>query len=190
MADKKIPSPMGRLVEDLTCRFDRQLRRKTARHTRSAAETDDVVQETYRRLLELKCDPALIRNPLGLVNFVASQVAGQRAESAAGSPVEFDSSSAEKALDDRARLDSRNDPAEIEQQEQALRRRLARLRSAHRKVFLLKELEGHSNAEIASLLQIPEHQVKRYLFEANRKLKALRSARGNLRSLHRKPKKG
>jgi RNA polymerase sigma factor (sigma-70 family) len=139
---------------------------------RSEHDARDVVQEIYLRLLRLG-KGELVRDPHAYVYFVATQVLAQFRMKAKLSPLTYDS--ALLANHDRNPAEPGSDLvagrwlalAEVEEL-------LSNLSPTHRKVFLLRKIDGLSWSEIAEKLKISAHTVKKYLCEANARISVMR----------------
>lgn len=139
---------------------------------RNEQDAKDVVQEIYLRLLRLGSGE-LIRDPHAYVYFVASQVLAQFRMRANLNPLVYDSAlmlhrDAELAGTSRDPVaDSWLTLSEAE----AL---LDALPATHRKVFMLRKLDGLSWIQIGQKLGISVHTVKKYLYEANARISIMR----------------
>ena len=181
---------MTRWLESRACSIHESLRKALRRRATSAADTDDIVQEVYWRLLQRESDPDLIRDPLAYLYSVGCQVRKERAADTVEDIVCYDSSIAEKAAESSEERRSAEDPAAVHLRAVEGRDRLARLSRAHRAVFVLREKYGYTYAEIAVRLDMPKSKVKRYLVESNRKLRELALRRPKPGPLLGEPGKG
>lgn len=132
-------------------------------------DAKDVVQEIYLRLLRLG-QGELVRDPHAYVYFVASQVLAQFRMRAKHSPLVYDSALLQ-ASDSHGAQDGVADRwlslAEVEEL-------LDALPAMHRRVFVMRKLDGLSWAQIAEALDISVHTVKKYLCEANARISVMR----------------
>lgn len=144
--------------------YGQRLRRfVSARLRNAAADTPDLVQEIYLRLLRID-DHEAIRNPQAYVFTVASHVIHQHALRQSTtldsvSPVDFE-----------ARLpDSQTDPAaevEMEQAFEALGRSLQQQSPKAYATLILSRCEGLPLKQIGERLGVSRDQVKKYLARA------------------------
>jgi RNA polymerase sigma factor (sigma-70 family) len=148
--------------------FEGVLRACLYRHTRSEAEVEDLLQETYARLLAAAAAdtpevPSVRAFALGIARTVAREWLRERQIV----PVEL-----------AAELETLEVSDQDGQVEEIVRRRqeLARLLSAIqslpescRQVFTLRKVYGYSPAQIASRLGIPDDQVGEQLTHALRR---------------------
>jgi RNA polymerase sigma-70 factor (ECF subfamily) len=135
-------------------------------------DAKDVVQEIYLRLLRLG-QGELVRDPHAYVYFVANQVLAQFRMRAKHSPLVYDSALLrhwDRHPDEIARdgvADRWMALAEVEEL-------LGELPQVHRKVFMMRKVDGLSWTQIAEKLQISAHTVKKYLCEANARISVTR----------------
>lgn len=140
---------------------------------RNDEDAKDVAQEVYLRLLRLG-KGELVRQPHAYVYFVANQVIAQFRMRSNTSPVRFDSELVQHHDDHPIPDDLQRDgvidhllpQSEIEWL-------IASLPLTHRKVFLLRILNGLSWLQIAERLNLSVNTVKKYLCEANARISVM-----------------
>lgn len=131
-------------------------------------DAKDVVQEIYLRLLRLG-QGELVRNPHAYVYFVASQVLTQFRMRARENPVMYDS----QFLRNYDRHPANPGPDGVAERWLALaevEELLAALPPMHRRIFMMRKIDGLSWTQIAEALKISVHTVKKYLCEANARI--------------------
>ncbi len=140
-------------------------------------DIDDLVQESYLRLLRLR-EQGRIRSPRGLLFTVARNAAHdlfRRRGRAATSPIT--ENGAERVLDETpgtAEVVSRGQEIEL------LAEAIEALPERCRAVFLLRQFENLSQREIAKKLGIAEHTVESQLTKALRRCEDYFAAHGAL----------
>lgn len=145
------------VVLDWRQRWNRRLLQFLRRRARSAADIEDVAQETYMRLLRAR-DLSSVQNPEAYLLRVASHVAleWRNQEPATEARVQ---------IDDEMLVDELLPELEIDALE-AQRRLDSTLNSVSpmmRAVLLLRLRDEYSSQKIAQELEISSRQVKRYL---------------------------
>jgi RNA polymerase sigma factor (sigma-70 family) len=145
--------------------YGQRLRRfVSARLRNAAADTPDIMQEVYLRLLRIE-DPEAIRNPQAYLFTVASHVLHQHAlrqSVVLGSAGPID-------IDSWPQADVQADPAaevETEQAFEELGRSLLELSPKAYATLMLNRCEGLSLKEIGERLGVSRDQVKKYLARA------------------------
>jgi RNA polymerase sigma-70 factor (ECF subfamily) len=145
--------------------YGQRLRRfVSARLRNAAADTPDLMQEVYLRLLRIN-DHEAIRNPQAYLFTVASHVLYQHAlrQSAtldSAGPIDFES---------RLHADLQADPAaevETEQVLEELARSLQKLSPKAYATLVLNRCEGLTLEQIGERLGVSRDQVKKYLARA------------------------
>jgi len=168
--------------EELVYRHDRSVLSIASRYVLSADEAKDIYQEVFLRVyrglkgFRFRSEFSTWLHRI-TVNVCLSYKASHRSYSR---PRKHD----EEADDDRQSDGDIVDPAAGPDMD-AVRSEIARrvdaalldLAPKHRMVFSLRHLEGYSLKEIAAMMDCAEGTVKRYLFDATRKM------RGQLRDL-------
>lgn len=141
----------------------RQLALKAA--TTAGADSDtaeDVAQETMLRLWQMRDDPRLY-NPEGYASTIARHLALNQQRRRSALP-----------LDERqAATQSVPSPLDLmlrREDEQWLRERIRNLPFTQHAVLRLRQVEHHSNSEIAAILGIKEASVSTLLARARRQL--------------------
>ncbi len=141
------------------------------------SDVDDLVQESYMRLLRLR-QQGQVRSPRGLLFTMARNAAHdlfRRRGTAALSPV------TEMELENV--LDDKPDSAEVVsrwQEIEVLADAIEALPERCRAVFILRQIENLSQREIAQRLGIAEHTVESQLTKGLRRCEAFFAARGIL----------
>src|SRR5262249_49362370 len=138
----------------------------------AAQDSGDIAQEVYLRLLRLE-GAELVRQPQAYVYAIASHVVSQFRMRAQAAPVVFDSEAIER-LSHHSSEDSPDELAERLDAERRVTRLLSQLPEMHRAVLVLRKRDGLSQAEIASELGLSIHTVKKYLHEAQVRVRAMR----------------
>jgi RNA polymerase sigma factor (sigma-70 family) len=140
--------------------LDRYLMRRLL----SAQRAQDLAQETYLRLLQVR-DHDLILAPQAYLFRIASNLVYELEKRERSNPVIFDSrlveDSSERTRDPRA-----TEPSEHLGVQQQLAAVLARLPPLYAAILLMKRRDGLSTSEIACQLNLSIHTVKKYLFRA------------------------
>jgi RNA polymerase sigma factor (sigma-70 family) len=142
-----------------------------SRFTRQPADVEDLVQETYGRLLSL--DDEQLRQVKSTRQFaltVARNLALDMLRRRQVIPIDLVADMAALNVFDEQGLVE--DLVSAQQELLALERAVARLPSRCRAVFILRKVYGHSQKEISQRLSISEHTVERHLVKA---LKRIRS---------------
>lgn len=145
--------------------YGRRLRRfVSARLRNAAADTPDLMQEVYLRLLRID-DHEAIRNPQAYLFTIASHVLHQHAlrQSAALDSVSLTGD------EPQLQADARTDPAaevETEQAFEELGRSLQQLSPKAYATLILSRCEGLPLKQIGERLGVSRDQVKKYLARA------------------------
>jgi len=167
-------SPFARgLAQSVFDQYHHKLHDYLLRRIRADQDTArDLAQEVYLRFLRLE-EAEAVRNPQAMMYRIASHIVHEHLLSAEENPVSFDSD----AADLQAERPHEWMHGEDELHEQVnLRKRLEELLEElpplHRLIFLLHKREGYSRDEIAEKLRISAHTVKKYLTQANARLRA------------------
>lgn len=139
------------------------------------SDIDDLVQESYRRLLRMR-DQQRMRSPRGLLFTMARNAAHdlfRRRATAAVEPItEFEYYNVLDDSPSTAELVSRAQEMEL------LADAIEALPERCRAVFILRQLENLSQREIAERLSIAEHTVESQLTKALRRCEDFFAARG------------
>jgi RNA polymerase sigma factor (sigma-70 family) len=158
------PDTKHTFVTSVERSYGQRLRRfVSARLRNAAADTPDIMQEVYLRLLRID-DPEAIRNPQAYLFTVANHVLYQHAlrQSVLGSVSPDD-------IDSRPQADVHADPAaevETEQAFEELGRSLQELSPKAYATLMLNRCEGLTLKEIGERLGVSRDQVKKYLARA------------------------
>lgn len=164
-----LPGPGStRFVTQVILAYGSELHRFLSRRLRRQEDAADIAQEVYLRLLRLPRTD-LIRKPHAYVYFIAAQIAAEHRMREKHEPLTFDSAALEQLTSEAAynRPDAAADDMDNERE---LRRLLGRLPVMHRNVLVLSRRDGFSNKEIARKLELSEHTVKKYLYEATARI--------------------
>jgi len=145
--------------------FEGVLRAYLYRYTRDNSEVEELLQETYARLLSAGCrDEPEVRSVRAFALAIARNAAFDWLRRQDLVPIEV--------IADRETLDVVDESEPIDEIVSG-HRELARLVSevqdlpeGCRQVFTLRKVYGYSQKEIASRLQIPENQVEQHLTRA------------------------
>lgn len=127
-------------------------------------EAEDVVHDTYLRVLQYGGDKGELENPRAYLYRVAANVATDR-----GAALKASNGRIEPEVDP----DSLDSPAPGPEAVIGARRRLERclaaldeLPAVYRHVFLLHRIDGLTQSQIAGTLDIPKRTVERYVAKA------------------------
>lgn len=126
-------------------------------------EADDVVQETYLRLLRMK-DTNAIRNPHAYLFKVASHVVRELGL-VENKHLDITDRLVEHS-DENTQVASPEQQTVTERQMKELQCLLDQMPDKYKAVLLLRKQQGLSHREIADKLNISTHTVKKYLFRA------------------------
>jgi RNA polymerase sigma-70 factor (ECF subfamily) len=122
-------------------------------------DVDDIVQESYLRLLRLRPEAAL-RSPKAFLFAIARNLAlDQLRRRTASGEVALEADPAAQPADENAATSEAERCREIE----LLREAIEALPGRCREIFRLRKVEGLSQAQIAERLQISEHTVSAQL---------------------------
>jgi RNA polymerase sigma factor (sigma-70 family) len=137
------------------------LRRYLTRRLPNKESAEDILQETYLRLIRAAQD-ICIRSPQAYLFRIASNIIYELAQDVRRSPITFDSSLVEHR--DQQDLDSNAtellDRLDTHQQIKAI---LAKLRPLDAAILVYRHYAGLSITEIAETLEISAHTAKKYL---------------------------
>lgn len=160
----------GRFAASVFERHQAGLMRFIVRRLCPAQDSGDLAQEVYLRLLRLE-GSEFIRKPQAYVYAIASHVISQFRLRADHERVSFDSEALEE-LAGHADLPA-DELADRLDAERRVKRMLDALPEMHRAVLVLRKRDGLSHPEIARELGISPHTVKRYLHEAQVRIRAM-----------------
>jgi len=168
--DKTARTATRKLDSTAVRRYSWALHRYLLRRVNSAAEADDLIQETFERFLRVKVSHA-IHNPLAYLFRIASHVVSDSLTRTEQNIVSYDS----QGLDERAELIEGSDSDNVVDQvavTEGLHRALARLPAMHRAVLLLIVREGLSHAQVATRTGLAVSTVGLYACEARARIRA------------------
>jgi RNA polymerase sigma factor (sigma-70 family) len=175
-----LPKSQKSFVAEVAAKHGQRLRRFLASRLRNGADTADLAQEVFLRLLRVKRFEQ-IRSPEAYLLTIASHVIHQHSLASGSAPQTQDGFDA--LLDERFATDS--DPVahvHLERRLEALERALARLAPRTRAVFVLQRRDGCTLDEISALLGISRSAVKKHLAKAlahcSRQIQESRQERG------------
>lgn len=164
------PTPSGLM------QYQKALQRFLTQRLRSAEDAADLAQEVYLRMLRVE-DSELVRSPQDYLYGIATHVVHQFKLRARREVVEFDSAAVEQAAE-HPREPPRDELAQRIETEQHAQWALGQLPPTQRIVFLLRKRDHLSNRQIAQRLQLSTHTVKKYLFQAQARMRTLWSREG------------
>jgi len=152
-------------------RYQSGLMRFLVRRLCAAQDSADLAQEVYLRLLRLE-GAEFVRKPQAYVYAIASHVVSQFRMRAENEAVTFDSEALERVAT-HATGSSPDELAERLDAERRVTRLLDALPQMHRAVLVLRKRDGLSHPEIARELGLSAHTVKKYLHEAQVRIRAM-----------------
>jgi RNA polymerase sigma factor (sigma-70 family) len=159
-----LPKTQRNFVADVAAKHGQRLRRFLAARLRNSADTADLAQEVFLRLLRVERFDQ-IRSPEAYLLTIASHVIHQHSlTNASGQPT----SDAFDALADE-HLATDSDPVahiHLQRRLDALDRALARLPPRTRAAFVLQRRDGYTLDEISTRLGISRGAVKKHLAKA------------------------
>ncbi|HTB68475.1 MAG TPA: RNA polymerase sigma factor [Steroidobacteraceae bacterium] len=159
-----LPKTQKNFVADVAAKHGQRLRRFLAARLRNTADTADLAQEVFLRLLRVKRFEQ-IRSPEAYLLTVASHVIHQHSLSSLSTPATLDGF--DELLDEHLVTDS--DPVaqvHLERRLEALDHALARLPVRTRAVFVLQRRDGYTLDEISAQLGISRSAVRKHLAKA------------------------
>ena len=147
------------------------LHRFLMQRLKSAEDAADVAQEVYLRMLRVE-DSELVRSPQDYLFGIASHVVYQFKLRARREVVDFDSEAVEHVSEHPSEVQQDELAQRIETQQQ-LEWALGQLPPTQRIVLLLRKRDQLSNRQIAERLKLSSHTVKKYLFQAQARMRTL-----------------
>jgi RNA polymerase sigma-70 factor (ECF subfamily) len=151
--------------------YHKALHRFLMRRLHSDEDAADLAQEVYLRMLRVERSER-VRSPLDYLYGIASHVVYQFKLRARREVVAFDS----RALEQISEHPPEIHPDEMMERvgaQQQLEWALGQLPATHRIVLLLRKRDRLSHAQIAGRLNLSAHTVKKYLFQAQARMRAL-----------------
>ncbi len=151
--------------------YQKALHRFLLQRLGSAEDAADLAQEVYLRMLRVEHNE-LVRSPLDYLYGIASHVVYQFKLRMRREVVTFDSQALEQLAEHppEIRADELADRLDAQQQ---LEWALGQLPATQRVVFLLRKRDHLSNQQIAERLGLSMHTVKKYLFQAQARMRTL-----------------
>jgi RNA polymerase sigma-70 factor (ECF subfamily) len=156
--------------------YHKALHRYLMQRLRSSEDAADLAQEVYLRMLRVE-NSELIRSPLDYIYGIASHVVYQFRLRSQREPVTFSSEAVEHAAEHPSEV-SRDELLERLDTQQQLTWALEQLPPTHRVVFLLRKRDHLSDRQIAERLNLSIHTVKKYLFQAQARMRMLWNRKG------------
>ena len=151
-------------AESAFARFDAGLQRFLVQRLRSAEDARDIAQEAYLRLLRVE-STELVRKPQAYLYRIACNVIYEFKLRAERDPVTFDSEVVERLTEESIQLPT-DDLSDRLHRAQAIERILSQLPPTYRAVLILRKRDGLSYHQIAKILDLSPHTVKKYLARA------------------------
>lgn len=143
-------------------------------------EIEDIVQETYVRICQVK-STELIRHPRSFLYRTARNLAidhAKRAETRLSVSLSHDGA-AQNFLADRDSADSIYDQVAAKQEFEHFCEAVRQLPLQCRRVFVLKKVYGYTQKEIARDLNISEHTVEKHIATGIRRCRSFMTQRGS-----------
>ena len=173
IAKKRLKPAVG-LARSVYEQYHNELHRFLMRRSSGGAQAArDLAQEVYLRLLRVE-EPELLRNPQGYMYRVASHVIYEYLLKGEQEPLTFNSDKVEQLDANPIELPEDELDAQLSAHKQ-LRLMLDQLPPTHRAIFILSKRDGFSYKEVAEKLNLSNHTIKKYLFQALAQLRAMRA---------------
>lgn len=174
-------APNSALVGSWARQWHRQLYRFLARRLPGEADTQDLVQEVYLRLLRFD-SVELVRHPQAYLCKIAAHVACEwQLEARHSKPHSSD------MLDELVTEDSLEEQMDLEERRRRLRRALDHMPPAMRTALVLRYRDELSCEEIASRMGTSLRSVRRYIEEGYVRLRLRLGAKDHSRDQGGKP---
>jgi len=166
-------STLAKFASEAAEHYSAELHRFLARRMHRPEEVEDLVQETYIRLLRIE-NSEFIRNPRAYILQTAAHVAHDFAtkDRRAKEFVVVDSEVVD-AVSEHPSEPVKDQLATRLSTQKQLNAALAKLPPLHQAVLLMYAREGYSYKEIAQRLEVSLDQVERYLASAKQQLMAI-----------------
>lgn len=145
-----------------------KLYRLALRITLNAAEAEDVVQDTMLRLWDRRAEWPSIQNIEAFATTICRNLAIDRSQKLSNRNLPLD-----EGHDDTAHGSTPYEELSSSERITIVRNLIEGLPEVQRSIIQLRDIEGHSYAEIADIMKLSEEQVKVYLFRARQKIKKL-----------------
>jgi len=160
-----------RAFERLFARHSEKIRVLALRYLRDAAEADDVVQETFLRLLRIADTVDAGFNIMAWLHRVAANICLSHLRSARRVQL-VDTAGAELSGEqDRRRLGQPEEAWEITHARELFGQLVARLPHQQRQCLVMREIEGMSYRDIATRLSVSPGSIESLLFRARRRFR-------------------
>jgi RNA polymerase sigma factor (sigma-70 family) len=158
-AEPAAKDPQSALIAKWAGQWHRQLQRFLARRLPREADTQDLVQEIYLRLLRFD-GTELVRNPQAYLSKIAAHVASDwQLEARHHKPHSSD------LLDELVVDDPLDEALDLERRRERLQRALSRLPDNMRNALILQYRDGLSYEEIARQMNVSLRSARRYIEE-------------------------
>lgn len=157
--------------EQLYCRHATAIRMLCLRHLRSDASADDVVQETFLRLVRGACRVEAGFNVRAWLHRVAANLCIDLLRAQRRRPGSDDDDMVMRTIPTRERADQPEAAYEITWLRETVSRVAAAMPARQRAALVLRELEGLSYNAIAEQLQLSPGAVETLLFRARRRFR-------------------
>ncbi|WP_129781777.1 RNA polymerase sigma factor [Peristeroidobacter soli] len=169
---QRLPSP----AKPALAQYQQALHRYLMRRLRSSEDAADLAQEVYLRMLRVE-NSELVRSPLDYLYGIASHVVYQFRLRSQRELVTFDSETVAQVSENPREL-VRDEVADRLEAQQQLTWALEQLPPTHRIVLLLRKRDRLSDRQIAERLNLSVHTVKKYLFQAQARMRTLWNPNG------------
>lgn len=163
-------------AESWLVQYRKALHRYLMQRLKRSEDAADLAQEVYLRMLRVE-ESELVRSPQDYLYGIASHVVYQFKMRARRDVVDYDSEALEHAAEYPQELKPDELTERIEAQQQ-IEWALSQLPPTQRAVFVLRKQDRLSDRQIAQRLNLSVHTVKKYLFQAQARMRTLWNSEG------------